>query len=189
MDFCLYFTSPLKKGEYLPESLKPRFNLKMTNQSVQDELLKRGRGKIKWTESNMRMLGRLREEFSSTKPFAGLTIGVSLHIEQKTAALFKVLVAGGAEVVATDNLGTTQDDIAAALNDSGIRVYGKRNDTRREHLENVRQILRHKPNLLLDNGADLIAFLIEEKEFSGQKVLGGQKVFTSFLKADLINEF
>ncbi len=151
----------------------------MTDQSVEEELLKRGRGKINWISSNMKMLDKLREEFTSSQPFAGLTIGVSLHIEQKTAALFSVLAAGGAEVVATGNLGTTNDDIAAALNESGIRVYGKRNDTRSEHLENVRRILRHKPALLLDNGADLIAFLIEEEEFSGQKIIGGTEETTS----------
>ncbi len=127
----------------------------------------------------MRILARLREEFRSTKPFAGLTIGVCLHIEQKIAALLSVLTAGGANVVATSNLGTTNDDIAAALNESGIRVYGKRKDSHREHMENVRQILRHIPNLLLDNGAELIALLVEEEEFSGQKVIGATEETTT----------
>ncbi len=151
----------------------------MNNQSVDEVLLKRGWGKIKWTGSNMRMLQGLSEEFSADKPFAGLTVGVCLHIEQKTASLFKVLAAGGAEVVATGNLGTTNDDIAAALNESGIKVYGKRDDTRQEQIENVRKVLRHKPDLLLDNGADLVALLVEADEFSGQKVIGGTEETTS----------
>jgi adenosylhomocysteinase len=141
--------------------------------------MKKGQRRIRWTQANLHLLNQLQDEFRTKKPFKGLTIGVSLHIEPKTAVLFSVLQAGGAKVVATGNLGTTQADVAQALIESGIPVYGDRTDDHKQHMENVRQVLRHKPNLLLDNGADLVATLLESDEFSPEGVLGGTEETTS----------
>ncbi|MGF1625191.1 MAG: adenosylhomocysteinase [Alphaproteobacteria bacterium] len=138
-----------------------------------------GTKKIDWARANCPLLGRIAAGFRETKPFAGLTIGVSLHIEKKTAVLFQTLQAGGAHVVATGNLGTTQDDVALALNTLGIKVYGKRDDTPHEHLDNVREVLRHKPDLLLDNGADLTALAVGEPEFPLDSIRGGTEETTS----------
>ena len=135
--------------------------------------------KIEWSQRNMPMLRKIAGDFSDGKPFAGLTIGVSLHIEKKTAVLLLTLQAGGANVVATGNLGTTQDDIAAALNSLGIKVYGRRDDSRSEHLENVANVLSHNPNLFLDNGADLIKLAVRDSRFSIEGVLGGTEETTS----------
>ncbi len=132
-----------------------------------------------WTESNLLMLAALRHEFESSRPFEGLSIGVSLHIEPKTAALFSVLQAGGAEVVATGNLGTTQDDVARALEERGVLVYGQRADSAEEHLENVRKVLAHQPRLLLDNGADLAAFATRDGLVEPGHILGGTEETTS----------
>ena len=138
-----------------------------------------GMKKIEWSKRNMPMLRKITEDFSETKPFAGLTIGVSLHIEKKTAVLLLALQAGGANIVATGNLGTTQDDVAAALNTLGMKVYGRRDDSRSEHLENVANVLLHKPNLFLDNGADLIKLAVRDSRFSIEGVLGGTEETTS----------
>ena len=119
----------------------------------------------------------LREEFEREKPLKGLTIGMCLHVEPKTAGLLRVLQAGGAKVAVTGSPGTTQDDVAIALANTGISVYGCSRDKRTEHLENIRDVLRHQPQLLMDNGADLTATLIEE--FSANGVIGGTEETTS----------
>jgi adenosylhomocysteinase len=122
-----------------------------------DHFVEQGRQKIRWAELHQRLLQRLRAQFSETKPFAGLTIGICLHVEPKTAVLCTVLQAGGAEVVITGSPGTTKNDVAAALRQAGVIVYGQQEDDKARHLENIRQVLSHDPHLLLDNGADLMA--------------------------------
>src|SRR5579864_9790871 len=101
----------------------------MTENQQQDlshnRLVEQGMQKIRWAEMHQRLLQRLREQFSETKPFAGLTIGMCLHVEPKTAMLCFVLQAGGAEVVITGSPGTTKDDVATALRHAGVVVYGR----------------------------------------------------------------
>src|SRR6266700_2396587 len=80
-----------------------------------DQLVEQGFQKIRWAEMHQRLLQRLREQFSETNPFTGLTIGICLHVEPKTAVLCSVLQAGGAKVVITGSPGTTKNDVAAAL--------------------------------------------------------------------------
>src|SRR5260370_7952895 len=79
-----------------------------------DHLVEQGIQKIRWAELHQRLLQRLRQQFSETKPFAGLTIGICLHVEPKTAVLCTVLQAGGAEVVITGSPGTTKNHLATA---------------------------------------------------------------------------
>ncbi len=122
-----------------------------------DQLVEQGLQKVRWAETHMRLLQRLREQFRQTRPFAGLTIGMCLHVEPKTAVLCLVLQAGGARVVITGSPGTTKDDVAAAMRQSGIVVLGQQSDTSSIHLQNIRQVLSHQPDLILDNGADLVA--------------------------------
>lgn len=121
------------------------------------ELEEQGWRKIRWAERHQRLLQRLRAQFSETRPFAGLTIGMCLHVEPKTAVLCLVLQAGGADVVITGSPGTTKNEVAAALRQAGIVVYGQQEDDSARHRENIRQVMSHHPHLLLDNGADLVA--------------------------------
>ena len=140
-------------------------------------IILQGQGKILWAEQHMRLLGRLREQFAASRPFAGLTIGICLHIEPKTAVLCDVLKAGGAEVVVTGSRGTTQDDVVAALQSAGFLVFGRRDDDNGKHLENIRHVLERRPHLLLDNGADLVFGLLED---TGQsRVFGGTEETTT----------
>ena len=134
-------------------------------------MVEQGVRKLDWIMPRLRVLNMLREEFEREKPLEGLTIGMCLHVEPKTAGLLRVLQAGGAKVAVTGSPGTTQDDVAIALANTGISVYGCSRDKRTEHLENIRDVLRHQPQLLMDNGADLTATLIEE--FSANGVIGG----------------
>src|SRR5260221_532399 len=137
---------------------------KLLSQSLKELLMEfcpanllQGIQKIRWAELHQQFLQRLRQQFSETKPFAGLTIGICLHVEPKTAVLCTVLQAGGATVVITGSPGTTKNDVAAALRHAGVIVYGQQEDDLTRHQEHIRQVLSHDPHLLLDNGADLVA--------------------------------
>jgi len=130
---------------------------KQESGALHDQLVQQGSSKIRWAELHQRLLQRLREQFRRTKPFAGLTIGMCLHVEPKTAVLCSVLQAGGASVVITGSPGTTKNDVAAALKHTGVIVYGQQEDDSAQHQENIRQVISHDPHLLLDNGADLVA--------------------------------
>ena len=127
-----------------------------------DSLAERGRLKTRWAELHLRLLNRLRRAWRDRQPFAGITIGICLHVEPKTAVLCSVLRDGGAEIVITGSPGTTQDDVAAALESTGVKVFTRNQDDAAAHLENIRRVLSFKPHLLLDNGADLIATLVGE---------------------------
>jgi adenosylhomocysteinase len=124
------------------------------------DLTARGAARVEWIRSRMPLLARARDDFAGQRPFAGRRIGMSLHLEPKTAVLLEVLAAGGAEIVATGNHGSTQDDVVAFLRAQGMTVFGTRDDTMDQHERNVRSVLDSKPDILLDNGADLIAGVV-----------------------------
>ena len=131
--------------------------------------------RILWTSSNMALLGRVAAEFETTRPFAGRRIGVSLHLEVKTAVLLLALKAGGADIVATGNYGTSQDDVVAYLNEQGIDARGSGSDSLERHLRHVGSVLDSDPDILLDNGADLARRVVDR----GLTVLGGTEETTS----------
>lgn len=140
-------------------------------------LLEQGLNRIDWIRSRMHLLAHVRKDFTARKPFAGRTIGVSLHLEPKTAVLIETLVAGGAKIVGTGNYGSTQDDVVAALNHWGLTIFGRRDVTWDEHLGNVDRVVQHQPDILLDNGADLVALAI--KAGIEGKIRGGTEETTS----------
>ena len=89
-----------------------------------------GHRKIEWVRNNMPLLRSLEDEFRESRPFEGIKISLSIHMEAKTAYLCKVLAIGGAQLAATgSNVLSTQDDVAAALADDGISVYAVHGDT------------------------------------------------------------
>jgi adenosylhomocysteinase len=142
-----------------------------------DALLEQGINRIDWIRSRMRLLDAVRKDFSVRQPFAGRTIGVSLHLEPKTAVLLETLAAGGARIVGTGNYGSTQDDVVAALRHWGLTIFGSRAVTWDEHLGNVRKVVEHRPDILLDNGADLVALAIETG--IADQIRGGTEETTS----------
>ncbi len=121
------------------------------------DLAARGAARIDWIRSRMTLLADVRRRFAEQQPFAGHRIGMSLHLEPKTAVLLETLHAGGAEIVATGNHGSTQDDIVAHLRREGMTVHGRRADSLEEHHANVAAVDAARPTILLDNGADLAA--------------------------------
>ena len=90
-------------------------SIHIRKQADMSELLERGAARATWIRSRMPLLADTRRDFAERRPFEGRRIGMSLHVEPKTAVLLEVLAAGGAEIVATGNHGSTQDDIVAYL--------------------------------------------------------------------------
>ncbi|MFJ4467261.1 adenosylhomocysteinase [Streptomyces sp. NPDC089424] len=111
-----------------------------------------------WAASHMPLLMATMRKQASV--FAGRRIGICLHIEPKTAVLVSCLAQAGADVVLTGSPGTTQEDTADALRDAGVTVVGHRSDTLDQHRENILQVIDAQPDLILDNGADLIEAVI-----------------------------
>ncbi|WP_158817973.1 adenosylhomocysteinase [Methylocapsa sp. S129] len=117
--------------------------------------------RIDWIASSCRLLQSTAAEFARTRPFTGLTIGTAIHLEPKTAALLTTLQAGGARLVATGNLNSTQPETIAYLSAHDIAVIGEQTTDAAAHGRFLDAILAEKPDLLLDNGGDLFARVAE----------------------------
>lgn len=113
--------------------------------------------RIEWVASQCRLLATIAEEFDRTQPFRGLTIGTGIHIEPKTVAMLLTLHRGGARVISTGNLNTTQPASVAYLNAHGVEAIGE--PTQDDAVRNgyLDQILEAEPDLILDNGGDMFA--------------------------------
>src|ERR1700712_588792 len=97
-----------------------------TSVECSTELVQRATKRLEWIRSRMPLLASARARFAELQPFAGYTIGMSLHLEPKTAILVETLAAGGAQIVGTGNHGSTQDDISAYLQREGMTIFGGR---------------------------------------------------------------
>ncbi|ERI06883.1 adenosylhomocysteinase [Aneurinibacillus aneurinilyticus ATCC 12856] len=133
-----------------------------------------GHLKIDWVKEHMPVLNRIREQFEKEQPFKGLKVAISLHLEAKTAYLAKVVKAGGADVTITgSNPLSTQDDVAAALVEDGITVFAKYNPEPAEYKEHMIKTLEIKPDLIIDDGGDLVTILHSERPDLLAQVRGG----------------
>lgn len=116
-----------------------------------------GEQKMQWAIRHMPILSSIAERFKKERPFAGLNVVIALHLEAKTANLACVMLSGGANVALTaSNPITTQDDVAQALAERGVTVFAKRGETPAEYKEYFTNVLATKPNLLIDDGGDLV---------------------------------
>jgi adenosylhomocysteinase len=132
--------------------------------------------RIEWVIANCRLLAGIGEQFERTQPFRDLTIGTGIHLEPKTVALLLTLRRGGAEVVATGNLNTTQQSAIDYLTARGVHVIGAPTSNPDEHDAYLWELVRTRPQLLLDNGGDLFVRYLEEP-YEG--LLGGTEETTS----------
>lgn len=132
--------------------------------------------RIEWVADSCRLLKGVAEEFSRTKPFQGLMIGTAIHIEPKTVALLMTLRAGGANLVATGNLNSTQPATVEYLNQHQIDVIGVHTTDTKLHHGFIDTLLDRQPDLLLDNGGDLFARVAERP---CKNLLGGTEETTS----------
>jgi adenosylhomocysteinase len=139
-----------------------------------------GKLKIDWAQAHMPVLNQIREEFERDQPFKGLRVAISLHLEAKTAYLAKVVQAGGAEVIITgSNPLSTQDDVCAALVEDGIAVYAKYNPDPQEYKDLMVKTLETKPDLIIDDGGDLVSILHSERQDLLAQVRGGAEETTT----------
>ncbi len=139
-----------------------------------------GHDKIEWVKRNMPLLNTLEKEFEKEKPFAGIKIAISIHVEAKTAYMAKVLKAGGAEVIVTGcNPLSTQDDIVAALCEDGFEIYAIHGVSDEEYFSMIEKTLDSQPNLILDDGGDLVEALHTIKKDLAKDIWGGTEETTT----------
>lgn len=144
------------------------------------KLAPEGHLKIDWVNQHMPVLNRIREQFEKEQPFKGLKVAISLHLEAKTAYLAKVVKAGGAEVTITgSNPLSTQDDVCAALVEDGITVFAKYNPSPEEYKQLMVMALENKPDLIIDDGGDLVTILHGERPELMVNVRGGAEETTT----------
>jgi adenosylhomocysteinase len=156
--------------------------MNMVSESIVKDmsLAPNGHLKIDWVKEHMPVLNRIRERFEKEKPFAGLKVAISLHLEAKTAYLAKVVQAGGAEVTITgSNPLSTQDDVCAALVEDGIRVFAKYNPSPEEYKSHLIKTLETRPDLIIDDGGDLVSILHSERRDLLSQVRGGAEETTT----------
>jgi adenosylhomocysteinase len=132
--------------------------------------------RIEWVASQCRLLATIAEEFDRTQPFKGLTIGTGIHIEPKTVALLLTLRRGGARVVSTGNLNTTQPASVDYLNAHGVEAIGQPTQDEAVRAGYLGQVLDAEPDLVLDNGGDLFARWLD-RPYEGLR--GGTEETTS----------
>jgi adenosylhomocysteinase len=133
-----------------------------------------GRQKIEWVKNNMPILSGLEAQLSIDKPFQGVKVTLSVHLEAKTAYLCEVLAAGGADMSVTgSNILSTQDDIAAALAATGMKVFAYHGATPEEYNRHIEMALSHKPNIIIDDGGDLVGLIHSGRPDLGEECWGG----------------
>ncbi len=133
-----------------------------------------GERKMAWSKRYMPLLNSIEKEFLRDKPFAGLKIAVCLHLEAKSAVLCRVLAAGGAEVrVCGSNPLSTQDDVCAALVKSGIEVFATYGCTMEEYAHYMEKVVENGPNIVVDDGADLVSLIHTKRPELIPGILGG----------------
>lgn len=139
-----------------------------------------GKKRIEWAERNMPVLRKIREDFSKRKPLKGVKIGACLHVTTETANLVITLKEGGAEVFLTaSNPLSTQDDVAACLvKDYGIPVFAIKGEDEKTYYDHIRAVLSRKPQITMDDGADLISTY--HREYKNEfEVIGGTEETTT----------
>ena len=133
-----------------------------------------GEMKIKWVERNMPVLRGIGKDFEREKPFAGLKVALSVHLEAKTAYLCRVLAMGGAEMYVTgSNPLSTQDDVAAALAQGGMQVFARYGCSMEEYEECLCRVLEAGPHIIIDDGGDLVHLMHTRYTQLIPHVLGG----------------
>ncbi|RJS90107.1 adenosylhomocysteinase [Candidatus Bathyarchaeota archaeon] len=153
----------------------------MSGCKVKDlKLAGRGSLLIEWASKHMPVLRQIRERFEKEKPLKNLRIGACLHVTKETAVLVETLQAGGAEVaLCGSNPLSTQDEVAAALAESGIHVYAWRGETTEEYYWCVNRVVDHNPMITLDDGADLVSTIHSSRTDVLDGIIGGTEETTT----------
>ncbi|NLW07124.1 MAG: adenosylhomocysteinase, partial [Clostridia bacterium] len=136
--------------------------------------------KIKWVRKHMPILNKLREEFEHKRPFAGLRVAICLHLEAKTAYLAEVIQAAGAQVaICGSNPLSTQDDVCAGLASLGVNVFAHYGCSEEEYNTYLHRVVDSQPQLLIDDGGDLVHLLHTERREMLKNIIGGAEETTT----------
>jgi len=135
---------------------------------------------IQWASMYMPVLNKIKERFQQEKPLKDTTIGACLHVTKETGVLIQTLAAGGAEVaLCGSNPLSTQDEVAAALAESGADVYAWRGETTEEYYWCVNKVIDHKPLVTIDDGADLVSTIHSKRREALKNTKGGTEETTT----------
>ena len=153
----------------------------MKNYDIKDSsLTKDGKLRIDWAGKEMPVVKLIKERFGREKPLAGVRISACLHVTTETANLALALKEGGAEVVlCASNPLSTQDDVAAALVDYGIPVNAIKGEDNKTYYRHIITALEHKPQITMDDGADLVSTLHKDYTELAANVIGGTEETTT----------
>jgi adenosylhomocysteinase len=140
-----------------------------------------GQRRIVWADTGMPVLASIRERWETERPLAGLRVGACLHVTTETANLMRTLAAGGAEVaLCASNPLSTQDDVAAALNEIyGIATYAVRGEDTASYYRHIRQVLDGAPQVTMDDGADLVNTILSERRELIPQIIGSTEETTT----------
>ncbi len=152
-----------------------RMSKNMNNSEIRDiSLAESGMRKIEWVRRNCPLLTDIKKDFERTRPFKGIKIALSVHLEAKTAYLCEVLKSGGAEMFITgSNPLSTQDDVAAALVSEGLEVHAWHGTTAEEYEQHLTHVLENDCNIIIDDGGDLVHKLHTDMKDRLSYVIGG----------------
>lgn len=154
----------------------------MSNHDIKDaSLAEGGRRRIEWAEREMPVLRLIRERFEKEKPLKGVRMSACLHVTAETANLMRTLQAGGADVVLTaSNPLSTQDDVAAALvNIWEIPTFAIKGEDNVTYYKHLSAALDHKPQMTMDDGADLVSVLHKDRRDLLENIIGGTEETTT----------
>ncbi|HEY4488170.1 MAG TPA: adenosylhomocysteinase, partial [Candidatus Paceibacterota bacterium] len=140
-----------------------------------------GKKRIEWAERDMPVLRSVRARFEKEQPFKGKTLAAVLHVTAETANLVRTLKAGGASVfLAASNPLSTQDDVAASLvSDFGIPTFAIKGESTETFFSHIKTLIEQKPELTMDDGADLVSTIHKEHQQLLPKILGGTEETTT----------
>jgi len=153
----------------------------MEDFQVKDKsLAPQGHLQIEWAAKHMPVLNIIKQRFEKEKPLEGQTLAACLHVTKETAVLIKVLIAGGAKVaVCGSNPLSTQDDVAAALADSGVHVFAWRGQNTEDYYRCIEKVLEYKPTITMDDGADVVGMIHSKRQDLIQNIKGGTEETTT----------
>ena len=151
----------------------------MKDYDIKDiSLAPEGRRRIDWVKNNMPLLRGYQEKYENMpqeeKPFNGVKVSLSIHMEPKTAYLCEVLKSAGADLYATgSNVLSTQDSACAALAEEGIHIYAVHGESKEDYYKHIEMALECKPNIIIDDGGDLVAILHSTRPELAEDAWGG----------------
>lgn len=152
------------------------------NYGIKDiKLAEKGKDRIEWAENQMPVLLAIRKKFTEKRPLKGIKIAACLHVTTETASLVRTLKAGGAEVsLCASNPLSTQDDVAASLvKDYGIPVFAIKGEDKDIYYQHINQVLNYRPNITMDDGADLVSTIHSQKKILIKEIIAGTEETTT----------